>query len=263
MAINENTKVWEGVYANFSEVRTEETVFEESIWLAKIMGRARQQVAQSDDDSAVAAVALTSDYALPFVAALTVRRGQSLRILDFGGGMGTSYLPLVKMLPVGQPIDFVVVENAAVCRAGAEFFEGDEGIRFKEDIPPPGQEYGIVHCGSSLHYIDEWEHLLDKFVALQPQYLLFADLPAADNRSFVTTQLFHGQRICVRFWNFAEFVEAVEKRGFELVFRSRYRGYYLEKDASPPTGDFDELHRLDYFSQLVFRRVDSQNRQET
>jgi putative methyltransferase (TIGR04325 family) len=260
MAINENSKVWEGIYATFAETEAKNAVFEEPIWLDKIRERARHQLLQASVSAAVSPAAVTSDYALPFVAALAAQRDKELHILDFGGGMGTGFIPLVNMLPHHQPINFVIVENGAVCNAGREFFGGDSRISFREDVPDAGGvDYDIVHCGSSLHYVDDWEGLLDKFTALYPEYLLFADLPAADNRSFVTAQMFHGQRIPVHFWNFSEFVDTVEARGFELAFQSRYRGYYLEKNASPPTSNFDAAHQLHYLCQLIFRRIENKS----
>ena len=254
MTINQNSKVWDGVYASFAEAAADDSVHEGSIWLDKVLERARQSVARSSGDAAVAPIAMTSDYALPFVAALIARRCRPLRILDFGGGMGASFLPLVKMLSADQSIDFVIVENSAVCKAGQKFFKEDSRISFREDVPSPDDSYDIIHCGSSLHYVDDWKGLLDRFALLQPAYILFADLPAADNQSFVTTQMYYGQRIPVHFWNLDEFASCVLAQGYELILKSRYRGYYLDRDADLPTAHFDPDHRLTYLSQLIFHR---------
>lgn len=131
------------------------------------------------------------------------------------------------MLPKEQPLSFVVVENKAVCKVGRDIFKEDQRIAFVEEFPV-NQKFDIVHAGSSMHYVDDWRGTLDQFASTQAEYLLFADFPAGDIETFVTTQLFHGQRIPVRFWNLHEFASAVEDYGFELIFKSRYRGYYLD-----------------------------------
>ena len=84
--------------------------------------------------------------------------------------------------------------------------------------------------------------------------MLFADLPAADNRSFVTKQLFHGRRIPVHFWNLREFIPIVQKLGYDLILKARFCGHYVDAAAALPTGHFDSSHRLSYCSQLIFRR---------
>ncbi len=53
---------------------------------------------------------------------------------------------------------------------------------------------------------------------------------------------------------FAEFVSRVEALGYELRFRSRYRGYYRDAMPNLPTDHFAQENRLDFMVQLVFRR---------
>jgi putative methyltransferase (TIGR04325 family) len=248
----EEFKVWEGVYASFAEAQGDHGIFEQSVWLDKVKDRARLALAASRSNDAIAPVAETRDYALPVVAALAARSGATLRVLDFGGGLASSFIPLVKMLPAGQTLEFVIVENEAICRAGRDLLRSDSRVRFRSDIPDVGERFDIVHCGSSIHYVDNWSGLLARLVALKPEYLLFADLPAADNRTLVTAQRFHGSRIPVRFWNLNEFIVQVESAGYRLLLKARYRGSFLDEHAAPPTKHFDPLQRLCYFSQLIF-----------
>ncbi len=253
MTINKTSNVWDGVYNTFAEAAAESTVFEGSIWLDKIVARASALIDAARQPAAISPAAVTTDSALPFVAALVARRDRPLRILDFGGGAGTGFVPLTVMLPEGQPLDFVVVENEAICRVGRDLFAGDPRVSFVTELPTHGT-FDIVYAGSAIHYVDDWLDKLARFAALQPQYVLFADLPAGDIKTFVTAQLFHGSRIPVRFWNFSEFVTSMEAHGYELAFKARYRGYYLTADTELPTRNFDPDHRLTYCSQLIFRR---------
>lgn len=245
---------WEGIFATFQEAGAEATVFEGSVWLDKIVARARYALERAHG-GAIAPVASTTEYALPFVAALAATPGRPLRVLDFGGGMATSYVPLRAMLPGERALEFVVLENEAICKTGADLFGTEGEVKFRTDLPTPPDRFEIVHFGSSLHYVDEWKATLRAMVALQPEFLLFADLTASDNRTFVTTQRFHDRRIPVRFWNVGEFTHFVEELGFELLLKARYRGYYLDRDAELPTSNFAPEYRLTYTSQLVFRRV--------
>lgn len=249
---------WEGVFRDFLSAHGDQGVFEDDIWLQKVEDRA-PALLRDAVGGAIPAVATTTEYALPFVTAFAASGKQRLRILDFCGGLATSYVPLRAMLPSGRDIEFVVVENEAVCRVGKNLFGRDRSVRFVEAMPRPPEQFDIVHYGSSLHYIDDWRGALAGAAALSPEYLIFVDLPAADNLSFVTTQRFHGRRIPVHFWNGKEFIEHVGQLGFELLMKSRYRGYYLVPGRELQTGNFDADHRLTYVSQLVFRRADTSN----
>lgn len=254
MPRDEPLKMWDGVFGSFAEADGDTTVFEGEAWLAKICGRTRDALASSQGKCAIASVAETRDYALPYVAALAARRDRTLRILDFGGGMATSYFPLVEMLPPDQPLEYVIIENESVCEVGRELIRDDQRLRFRSDLPGPGDRCDILHCGSSLHYVDDWKGMIDRFAAIEPAYMLFADLPAADNQSFVTKQLFHGRRIPVHFWSLREFIQTVQEVGYDLLLKARFRGPYLDATAVLPTDHFDPAHRLTYCSQLVFHR---------
>jgi putative methyltransferase (TIGR04325 family) len=255
MTVGQGFKIWEGVYQSFSEARGDVGVFEQGIWLEKVKERARSALSASRSDEAIPPVAETRDYALPLVAALAARNGETLRILDFGGGLASSFIPLVNMLPADQALEFVIVENEAVCQAGRDLLAADKRVQFVSTLPGAGERFDIVHCGSSLHYVDDWNGLLARLAALNTRYLVFADLPAADNLTLVTAQMFHGARSPVRFWNLNEFSAKVESLGYRLLFKARYRGSFLGEKDGPPTGHFEPSHRLCYFSQRVFQRV--------
>ncbi len=246
-------KIWDGVYGSFAEAQADASVFDEDIWLGKVTERARAALDASRVAATVAPVAETREYALPIVAAMAAEPGKTLRILDFGGGLATSFVPLAKMLPEGQPLEFVVVEKDAVCVRGAELFGDDARVRFQSDLPVDGARFDIVHCGSSLHYIDDWQGVIRKFITYRPQALVVADLPAADNASFVTAQSFYGKRIPVRFWNFDAFVASVAGMGYALAFKARYRNPALDLSLEAEMSHFDKAHQLGYFAQLIFR----------
>ncbi len=252
----ENFKIWDGIYATFAETGADNSAFNGGVWIEKLTARVEQARAQSQGPAAIAPIAETRDSALPVIAAAIARRDKPLRILDFGGGTAQSYFPLLQMLPSDQPLEFMVVENEAVCRIGRNLLAGDTRVSFHTEISLQ-DKFDIVHFGSSLHYIDDWLTALERILKSNPAFLLFADLPAADNETFVTVQNYYGKRIPVRFWNVREFIALVEKFGYELVFKARFRGAYRNSTDDLPTHHFDQEHRLIYSSQLIFRLIKS------
>lgn len=146
-----------------------------------------------------------------------------------------------------------VVEGEAVCRLGRELLHDETRLTFRPDLPAAAR-FDIVHCASALHYVDDWTGLLARFAATGAEHLLFVDLPAADNVTFVTAQHFHGARIPVRFWNLDAFAAEVETLGYRLALKARYRTPLMGADGPPPTQHFAPPYRLDYFAQLLFRR---------
>jgi len=254
LTMTERFNIWEGVYSSFAETGGDQTAFKDEIWLGKLTERARTAKDQSMSSAAVAPITETRDYALPVLAATLADPTKTLRILDFGGGIGVSFLQLVRMLRSDQPIDFVVVENKTVCGNARELIGEDPRIRFLTELPEKSERFDIVHCGSSIEYVDDWRGILTHFIAWEPRYVVFVNLPSADNLSFVTVQNYYGKRIPVHFWNFDEFVAYVESLGYALALKARFRGYWRDRYPDMPTANFEPPHRADYFTQLVFRR---------
>ncbi|MBS0246934.1 MAG: methyltransferase, TIGR04325 family [Proteobacteria bacterium] len=245
-------RIWNGVFGSFAEAGNGD-VFAGDIWLMKMRQRGEAALIRSAGRGAIAPIAETCCSWLPAVAALAEPRGDALRVLDFGGGIGETYFSLAGMLPVGRRLDFVIVERSGVCRLGRDLLENEAGVTFRPDVPQR-ERFDVVYCASVLHYIEDWTGLLGRLIATEAEYLLFVDLPAADNEPFVSAQNYYGERIPVHFWNLHAFVAEVEARGYRLMLKARYRTPPTEAVRTPSVEDFPPQYRLDYFAQLLFRR---------
>ncbi|MBS0533678.1 MAG: methyltransferase, TIGR04325 family [Proteobacteria bacterium] len=245
--------IWDGVFDKFAEAGGA-SVFDGDVWLGKMRQRGAAVLAKAAEPGAIAPIAETSCSWLPAVAALTAPRDGTLRILDFGGGVAEAALSLFGMFSGNCELEYTIVESEGVCRLGRELLGHERRVSFRPDLPPQAR-FDIVHCASALHYVENWTDLMARFAATQAEYLLFADLPAADNVTFVTAQNFHGARIPVHFWNLATFVAAVEALGYRLTLKARYRTALTDGAGRPPTQHFSPPHRLDYFAQLLFRQM--------
>ncbi len=246
---NWNGQIWNGVFNTFKEANGEQDVFEDSIWIGKQVSQAKIAIEQAKNTETISKLALTSDYFLPVVASTIAQPNKTLRIMDFGGGLGTTFLPIKAMLPENQPLDFVVIENETICEWGKILFKDEKQITFLNRIPID-EQFEMIHCGSSFHYVDDWMEYLRLFSIMLPKYLIFVDLPAGDIDTFVTIQNYYGREIPVRFWNLIEFIESVENFGFKLVMKARFNSKYVSH-----MNCFDEDHRLNYFSQLIFKAI--------
>lgn len=248
--------LWSGVFDSFSAATSDRAVFEQDVWLSKSSDRAERAAAEHARNPALSRNALTHEYVLPAVAASMARGGQTLRILDFGGGMALTYFAVADALPRGQPLVFHIVESEPLCRRARELGLGDERLRFHEDFPALQDGVDIVHAGSSIQYVEDWRGLLARLCAYQPSHLVLADVPAGDlPRSFVSGQFFYGKRIAHWFFRMEELVAAIERNGYRLTYKAPYVGSYLGERRPLPMDGLPETHRLSNFCQLMFRRV--------
>jgi putative methyltransferase (TIGR04325 family) len=251
VSIQFDGKIWDGIYKDFIEANNNGKniaveVWDNQLWMDKQISLQKQAIEKINKKNSISELALSYDYCLPFILSTMNGKFIEQHILDFGGGLASTYMPVKSMLPLEYKFKFTIVENEATCQKGSELFKNDKKIDFINYLPM-NQSFDVIHLGSSMHYVEDWKKLINDFYKIKPKYLIFADLPAGDIETFVTNQNFYQTKIPVRFWNLQEFIEEVEGIGFKLIIKSRYQSKYIGAMSS-----FPEKYRLEYFSQLVF-----------
>ena len=242
--------IWEGVYSSFADVPKIGDGFAGSEWNSAMLEKGR--LAIESPETAGGGVSLYSTSLLPLVVALTEPREEPVRILDFGGGVGTTFAAVMQSVQ-NRRLDYHVVEMPNVCDIGARVFKDDPRIRFHSTLPGDVTSVDIVHFGSSIQYVEEWKDFLQRVVRYRPGFLLFTELMAGDIPTFATAQNYYGSTIPAWFFNFSEFTDHLARLGFHLEFKAPYGGTYLGKVQPVPQPNFAPEYRLGYASHALFR----------
>jgi putative methyltransferase (TIGR04325 family) len=241
--------IWDGIYADFSEAPKDVGVFDSSLWVDK------QANCIVEMRKGGRTTSMTKAYALTPIIATMVDGGNTVRVLDFGGSLGTEYLAAKDSITIKDSIDFTIVENAAICERGNALFADDGAIRFVSDMPDTHDAFDIVHAGSSLQYVDDWQGLLKTFTEFRPYYIVLSDVLAGDNPSFVTVQRYYGRRIAVRFLNKLELTRYMEEIGYKLVLCQQYVAKPNVDGKPLSMANFPQNYRIDFTTNLLFKRL--------
>lgn len=119
----------------------------------------------------------------PVVAGLLLgrREGQPLRVLDFGGGLGSSYWQNRGVLDPGlggQPLKWTVVEQPTMVERAA--FLPPHGIQYVERAADADtEEVDCVLLSSSLQYLEEPHHTLEDLLNTGARVLVIDRTPMA------------------------------------------------------------------------------------
>jgi putative methyltransferase (TIGR04325 family) len=247
--------VWEGIYPSWEEAPEDGNVHEGDIWVNKITDSAQKSLADYRSRETVSLASLTKDYILSVASGMLLPSAENdLCIIDFGGGMGASYLPLIASIPHPEKVEFHIVEGKTICERGQKILEEFSKLHFHTQFPKLIKPVDIVHAGSSIQYVKDWKALLTKFTDYQPRLLVLEDLMAGDIPSFITTQNYYGKRIRSWFFNINELIEEIEARGYTLTYKSRYTREILGKFAPLKMKNFPKKYRLNYGTHLMFER---------
>jgi putative methyltransferase (TIGR04325 family) len=243
--------IWEGIYSGFSEVPVAGGGHEGATWTARSLEKIRGLLLLRQR-GAIPRVPEYNSSLLPLLSAVVLAARGKVTVLDFGGGLGFTYIPVLEALADDPSISYHIVETHSICEAGKEVFADDPRIQFHSTLPASVARVDIVHFGSSLQYIDDWRGLIRDCCGYRPAYLMITDLTAGDIPSYVTAQNYYEAKIPARFFNIDELCDTMRASGFPLIFRSRFKGTYFGKAQELPQENFPERFRLGDTCSLVF-----------
>jgi putative methyltransferase (TIGR04325 family) len=102
----------------------------------------------------------------------------SLRVLDFGGSLGSIYWRHRASLPKGEQLQWDVVEQSAFVEAGCRYLS-EPPLRFHDNVQEAQQSCGhdVLLCSGVLQYLEEPFRFLEEWSLLEIPYLLLNNLP--------------------------------------------------------------------------------------
>lgn len=248
-------KIWEGVYTSFQEAPYSGDGYQGEALIKYSLKKLAALKKESAESRLLPPAGNYRECLLPLLAALVYSQKGRVRVLDFGGNIGLAYYPTFYGLPQGGDLEYHILEQEGIARAGKNFFRKAKNKPFfLGKLPQSAKSYDIVHLASTIHYIDDWKKLLSRLSRLSAEYLLLVDLPAGEIPTFVTIQNYYQSRIPVRFFNIKEIVKAVEALGFGLIFKSAYQSTIFGIQQDLPMKNFAKKYWLKQTCNLLFKK---------
>lgn len=189
---NTQSLTWQGDYPDWQSAVAASTGYDQDTIFVKVRDAARavrDGKALWERDSVLF---YHEEYNLPLLSALMSiaawNKGR-LRVLDFGGALGSTYWqhkPLLQNLDI---ISWSVVEQPHVVACGREEFSSDE-LQFWPDIQSCAAKgpIDVVLFSGVLQYMEFPYKLLDQAVALNPQAIILDRTPFAEKGERITVQ---------------------------------------------------------------------------
>ena len=250
-----NKPVWEGVYKDIHEVKALGNGFNSSYWVNNSKEKVEKYLAGINESDPIPPFP-PRPTSLPLLAAmLRKNRDKKLIIIDFGGGLGFSYLSFVQSCSRIKNYTYYIVESTEICKLGDEIFSDHHNILFAPHVQDLSLEIvDIVYMNSVLQYIGDWKALLNYLLNLKPEFFLLDDLPAGDIPTFATVQNYYSSKLPYWFFNVDDIITCVESYGYTLEYKSKFSSLILGKMQEIPMSNFPPEYQLDYPCTLLFRR---------
>lgn len=236
------TPIWKGVYASFTDVPVKRADYDAELVdeMIATTGGALQQWRAGRKP-----FLWHEPFAL--LAGTLAAKRHAIRVIDFGGGVGSGFAQLISSLPASVEIDYLVVDNAAMCAAGRRVFNGDPRIRFAVDLPA-ATPVDLIYVNSVLQYIDDYRATLSRLASIGAGAIFLARLAAGSQPRFASEQWnVPGRVFPYWFLNMNETVSVLEAAGYQLACDSFV-------DRAYDQSNLPESHRVERFRNVLFVR---------
>lgn len=230
---------WDGIYPSFREVPKRGSGYSDARYVAQSIEETRRAILAAAN-SHIVPTQVVEDYAfLPLLASVVAENnGGSLRILDYGGGPGISFVHLTSSLAKAVNIDYHVVELEWACEAGRRLFSDDARIQFHAALPETLPDIDIVLMQGVLMSVEDYAGLLKRICGYRARFLFIVDLMAGGFQTFASAQSFLSGIVPHWFFNLEEIVQLVSSEGYALIFK----GALMEQFR---LDNLPESHRLE------------------
>jgi putative methyltransferase (TIGR04325 family) len=248
VSYNNSNKVFDGIYDSLNDVP--ESNYNNVDSLDEMFNETSNKLQLYKDSTSWQSNGLSPiSNLLPLLIALASDE-KKITVLDFGGGMGDSYLNSLSALE-GSNIDveFHVIDLEATIEFGMKIFPKDMGIHFHTSVNDVTPAVDIIYIGSTLQYVNDYQTLIQKFVKLSPKYIFLTDNFMGEIETFATTQVNMKDRQ-IAYWIFklSEIIDLMAKNGYKKI--------YMTKNHQPfhNFNNFSDEYKIDDSSNLLFSR---------
>lgn len=119
-------------------------------------------------------------YSWPVLTSLCIaaNQGSKTKVIDFGGGLGSTYQQTRKFLElVESKIEWVVIEQKEIAKIGKESFENSE-LKFVESIDEiPQVKVDLALFSGSLCYLESPYEVIRKIILRSPKFIVLDRTP--------------------------------------------------------------------------------------
>jgi putative methyltransferase (TIGR04325 family) len=148
----------------------------------------RNVIASSRQHRFILAEVIGDHTFLPLIISILGGDRDTVRILDFGGGMGDDNMHLVKGVVHAMDIDYHIVGNRSMCESGSRLFEKDSRIHIYPSFPKSLCKVVIVLVCSASQYDENYSDLLKALSNYHADDFLSVKHLAGDIAAYATAQ---------------------------------------------------------------------------
>ena len=251
LKLDKASKVFDGIYSNLGDVK--ESAYNNIDSLEEMFNETASKLKLFLDGGYISTNIRTPiSNLLPLIVSLALEaKKKKITVLDYGGGMGNSYLDCLDALAgCNVHIEYHVIDLEQTIKYGMKIFPEDMDIHFHSSIPNFYSDIDIIYIGSTLQYIDNYQELIEKIARLSSKYIFLTDNFMGKTETFATAQVNMKNRQ-MSYWIFklSEIIDLMSINGYQKISTTKNYQPFHHFD------NFSDEYKINDSYNLLFKEV--------
>jgi len=240
-------KIFSGVFNNFDDAPPSSDIYASDFYIQNIKKKINKLKNKESRINEGYIIGLIIDL-------LSYNREQSLKVLDYGGGAGETFISLPSKLKDKNILNFTVLDNEKIINLGKAVNDKTQGIYFIKSLSEYdiNDRIDIIHLGSVIQYINNWKDSVNDLVKLNASYIVLDDVFTGYIENFTTMQNYYNNQIRFNFINIEEIFEFFSNKGYAVLYCCPFIPVIKGKKEFYDMTMFEKKLRIPYAYNIVF-----------
>ena len=207
-------QIFNGSFKDFESVEGDLSFYKSELYLEKIEKNILNDISSDQ---------LIYEYIFtPYVLGLLsyFDKDRKFKILDYGGGIGRSYVNLNKSLIDDRNLEYFIYDSKENCSLGKKHLSNKKNLFFFSDLNRLNFDYDLLHFGSVIQYIEDLRSELHSLFEVnkkkQPKHILISDAFVGVNESFITQADYYGYKHPFKFRSWEDLIGDLELFNYKI-----------------------------------------------
>jgi putative methyltransferase (TIGR04325 family) len=237
-------RIFSGVFDNFSSAPESDDIYSSDLYLNNLNKKLKNSSYKFNEG-----------YVINLIIRLAMGDQEgTLRVLDYGGGIGETFISLPTQIKESQHIEFAILDNKTMCNHGREINKKEYNIFFIEELSEYNTEkqVDLIHLGSVIQYLSDWRKTLLDLMTLKPKLIVLDDVFCGNIKSFTTMQKYYTSQVRFNFINIEEIKDFFINNSYELLFSSPFIPVINGKTEFYDMSNFEQELQIPHAMNMAF-----------
>ena len=245
-------KIFSGTYKSSKDIKIEtKNIYNSKDYLKRNKKKIKKQIKEDG--------IINYNYDFNSVIATNLILKKKLKIIDFGGGLGNSYIDLIKKLNF-KNLSYTIFDYERVIKETKKILLNNNKVNTKylrfETKLENLSNCDILHFGNCLEHIEDFNDIFSKVLKkTRPKIIIISAFYVGSKNNYSTVGKYYGKKFILHFKSWKYFNKIIVKLGYNIVYKTKFLPKIKKKWTFYDMSNLPSSSRIKYTWNLILERI--------